>query len=258
LAVNSSTNSIFVVGYSSSAPESFLLSIDGKDLTVSSTSLQYESFFPFSGIAVNERTNKVYLGGFGMKPGIAVVDGADLSSRMVPTGNLQPVDIAVNPDTNQTLALCTGGGTFLVTMDGATERFESFDLDDLVPGGIAVNRFTNRIYVVDSKFPGSQILVFAPDGCSSTTTSLDELRGEVETLSTAKRVIRSLTSLLDDVELALDQDRPDLGRSRLALFQRKLVTLSNPRTGGASSVPLHEANRLLCSASNVLLGVEKP
>lgn len=259
IAVNSQTNMIYVPAVSLSG-EGLLLAFNGADLSMTTISFGAE-IFPFQAIGINDVTNTIYVGGTdGPSRGLAIVNGADNSFRFLPLGDVEPFDIAVNTQTNQIVSVARGafqGGAFLTIVDGGTDRVEIIDLGVFDVAGVAVNRFSGRVYVPGiSEIGEPQILVFGPRVCSSNVTSLAALRSEVEGLTASTETIQQLIGVLNNVERALNENRPKFARLRLALFQDKVVVLSS--LSGGAGIPLGEANDVYCSASNVLVGIEVP
>ena len=99
-----------------------------------------------------------------------------------------------------------------------------------------------------------------PDGpvCSSTITTIDGLKAEVDALSTSISTKATLTSLLKNAQSALDSGTNEKARSRMRSFIQKVVRHSNIEATNPGSIPLDEANDLICGAANVLIGIPLP
>jgi len=99
-------------------------------------------------IAVNEETNRVYIG---VKDGLLVIDCDSYATIANITLEAEVIGLAINPQTNRIYAVVYGGR--VVVIDGATNQIMDempeaiFDTASGV--GVAVNPFTNLIYIED-------------------------------------------------------------------------------------------------------------
>ena len=94
--------------------------------------------------------------------------------------------------------------------------------------------------------------------CNSKVISIAGLHSAVDALHAGPAVKRGLNRLLNEVQVALDSGRNDDARNGLALFIRVVVNGSTRNPAQAGALILSEANQLVCSASNVVIGVPSP
>ena len=94
--------------------------------------------------------------------------------------------------------------------------------------------------------------------CSSTVTMIEGLREEVNTLNTSTTTINSLQSSLDSVQTSLDFGNRTSARTRMKNFIGTVVYRSNLSETFSTRIILGEANHLICSAANVIIGIPLP
>jgi DNA-binding beta-propeller fold protein YncE len=99
-------------------------------------------------IAVNEETNRVYVG---VEDGLIVIDGDSYAAIANITLEAKVIGLAINPQTNRIYAVVYGERVAVI--DSTTNQIVSEmpeDIFDSASGvGIAVNPFTNLIYIED-------------------------------------------------------------------------------------------------------------
>lgn len=167
--VNPVTNMIYVTYYDgehfgkAGSSGGYIFVINGT--TNSYVNGTFVNGFP-NGIAVNQKTNKIYSADFaGYSPGpyslISVMDGS--TNSVVDSINVTryPSLVAVNPTTNMIYATDTSGK--LEVIDGITDSIVS-EIPINNPTGIAINLDSNKIYV-SSQGNSSNISVI--DGSSN-------------------------------------------------------------------------------------------
>jgi len=137
VAINSTTNKIYVVNQSSNN----VTVIDG---ATNGTAVVNVGQSP-AALAVNPVTNKIYIGNAGDNT-VTVIDGATYSTVTVSIGN-SPRAVAVNRSTNK-IYLISWNGTVTV-IDGATNSTATLAAGSH-PIAVAVNSVTNKIYVANS------------------------------------------------------------------------------------------------------------
>lgn len=152
ITVNSVTNMIYGADYTglhfgrAGSPGGWIAIMNGTTNTyVNST---FVKGFP-NGIAVNQKTNKIYSADFaGYSPGpyslISVMDGS--TNSVVDSINVTryPSLVAVNPNTNMIYATDTSGK--LEVIDGTTDSIVN-EIPINNPTGITINLDANKIYV---------------------------------------------------------------------------------------------------------------
>ena len=149
LATNTSTNMIYVANTTLNT----ITVVDGSSNQVV-TNIAMPSV-PFS-VAVNPTTNVIYVTTGSPSNSIVVINGS--SNTVTATiSNASPGFIAVNPVTN--LVYFSSLSTSLGVLDGATNEIVNTITTPYGIQGIAVNQLTNRIYLSESSFPNSQVVV---------------------------------------------------------------------------------------------------
>jgi len=156
LAINSTTNKIYVVNQSSNN----VTVIDG---ATNGTAVVTVGQAP-AALAVNPVTNKIYIANAGDNT-VTIIDGATYSTATLNIGN-SPLAVAVNPTTNKIYVISWNGTVTVI--DGATNSIASLAAGSH-PIAVAVNSVTNKIYVANSG-----------DG---TVTAIDGLSNSVATIS---------------------------------------------------------------------------
>jgi DNA-binding beta-propeller fold protein YncE len=97
-------------------------------------------------VAVNPQTNKIYVA-FQIPGNLAVVDGATLSSTLVPAGDFEN-DIAIDELRNQ-IYVADPTGDQLVIIDGQSNAVRTVGGTGSYLWRIAVNPLTNEIFAVN-------------------------------------------------------------------------------------------------------------
>jgi YVTN family beta-propeller protein len=133
-----------------------------------------------NGLAVNPKTNRVYL--IHNDGNLTVMDGTTYERLYVHIGLPRHTgwyyDVAVDPERNLIYATYNGGWVYVV--DGSTNRVvTTIPLPGKVPGGIAVDPSTRRIYVANSD-PGSVLVI---DGATNTVVEEVPLPGKPEDIA---------------------------------------------------------------------------
>jgi YVTN family beta-propeller protein len=136
IAVNTSTNRIYVIGEDERAPINV---IDGTNYTATSFAPAGHARGPRA-IAVNAATNKVYAAFNGE---VIVIDGATNAMAYVATGGI-PVALAVNAATNRIYAVNSQG--YVTVIDGGTNAAANVTIP-AGAGAIAFNSSTNKAYI---------------------------------------------------------------------------------------------------------------
>jgi YVTN family beta-propeller protein len=144
LAVNPVTNKIYVSNYNSNN----VTVIDGT--TLATTTVSAGSFPNF--LALNSVTNKIYVANqcgndpTCHSPGtVTVIDGTTLATTTVSVGDGSPVDVAVNPVTNN-IYIANWDSNTVTVIDGSTLATKTVSVGGS-PQFVAVNEVTNKIYV---------------------------------------------------------------------------------------------------------------
>jgi len=91
--------------------------------------------------------------------------------------------------------------------------------------------------------------------CSSTVTTLVELRAEVTALHTSSFSKQVLRQILNAVAAALEAGQTTGARRRMGDFVAAVIQRANRAPGVPGRIPPDEASRLICSASNVILNL---
>lgn len=122
-------------------------------------------------VAVNPRTNKIYVADFyGSPNGITIIDGQTNATTSLTTIAGQTA-VAVNPLTNKIYFV--DAFNYLTVVDGLTDKVVATVTVGLDPVAVAVNPVTNKIYVANQT--GSSVSVV--DGNSNTVTATLGLAG---------------------------------------------------------------------------------
>jgi YVTN family beta-propeller protein len=139
MAVNTATNRIYV----SNVDDGTVSVIDGVSNAVTT--------LPVGGagaIAVNERTNRIYVIRQGNAGEVAVIDGAAHTWYTLDTGSHDPRRLVVNPDTNRLYVSHGAGDVRVVDASSTSDRPPGISI--AIPGSpslVALNRATNKVYV---------------------------------------------------------------------------------------------------------------
>jgi YVTN family beta-propeller protein len=159
IAVNKSTNKIYVVDSSDSTVEV----IDGATNTITATVAVGSN--PSWNIAVNPTTNKIYVSnGYD----VTVINGATNTTTAIMAGT-SPEAIAVNEYTGNIYVTNYLGqyvSNTVTVIDGATNTITATVAVGIGAVAIAVNRTTNKIYVVNAE----DFTVTVIDGATNTVT----------------------------------------------------------------------------------------
>jgi len=158
LAVNSRTNTVYVLNYGPTASASTSVTvISGATNTVTTTISGLPA--AASAIAVNPTTNRIYVtGGAGSTaaaPGsLSVINGATNTVSILGVG-YNPEGVAVNTATNQVYVTNAGsstGGPSLTVINGRTNAVVTNPTtpSSAAPAGLAVDSSANRVYVASS------------------------------------------------------------------------------------------------------------
>ena len=167
IAVNPSTNTIYVANSNSPNTSGSISVINGTTNTVTTT-------IPLSSSAmdINPNTNMIYSISVYGPLGVSVINGS--TNQVVTTIPTQggPTGISVNPDTNQIYVAetehKTGGPVgFIQTINGTTNTVANTASVDIANGNMIVNPNTNQVYL-QSAWDGS-IIVF--DGTTQTVSA---------------------------------------------------------------------------------------
>ena len=144
MAVNQLTSTIYV-GYNLVAdPNAIVITTNGGHSLIPIP-------VPPGPIAVNETTNKIYVGG---SNGISVIDGVSNSivSTIPDPSSAVPSAIAVNPTTD-TIYVVNSQSNNLTIIDGATGAVTATIPVGTAPSGVDVDPQTNFIYVANAGNP---------------------------------------------------------------------------------------------------------
>jgi len=145
-------------------------------------------------IAVNEATNRVYVG---VEDGLLVIDCDSYAAIANITLEAEVIGLAINPQTNRIYAVVSGER--VVVIDGATnqivDEMPEAIFDSASGVGVAVNPFTNLIYIEDR---------------AATMGSYDRVQvysGETNTFVTSLNVPGSNThTYMEEVGLAVNPE----------------------------------------------------
>lgn len=97
--------------------------------------------------------------------------------------------------------------------------------------------------------------------CKSPVLTVDELDAEVELLSTSSATKSTLHYILGRVQQALNNGRNDRARTFLGNFDGEVIKRTNylvTDPGNPDLIILHEGNRLICGAANVIHTIPLP
>jgi uncharacterized protein (TIGR03437 family) len=157
VAVNSVTNKIYVANPSINSATI----IDGA--SNSAITIPIAGAIEPAGFAINSTTNKIYVAD-GNDGAVSIIDGATNSSSYVLISGDWVGSMGLTATTNKIYA----SGAFsniLTVIDGATNSTASVALGS-VPGAIAVNSVTNKVYI------GTSNSVTVLDGATNSTASV--------------------------------------------------------------------------------------
>ncbi|MCD4853047.1 FG-GAP-like repeat-containing protein [Arthrobacter sp. AK01] len=152
VAVNALTNTVYV------ATEDGLTIVNGATHAITKVNTGGTA----DAVAVNEATNKIYVGNRVTSPGgsVAVVDGTTLAVTMVPAG-AQTEAIVVNQKTNK-IYVGTRSGLYVINgTNNQTTQITTSPSSDL-----SINQATNKIYALSGG-------VMVIDGPTNTVSRLD-------------------------------------------------------------------------------------
>ena len=148
IAINTATNKIFVANGRSAS----LAVIDGATNAV--------TVLPVGGsgpIVINQATNKIYMARMGNADEVTVIDGASLSWYTMAIDSYVPVDLDINPATQLMYVVNYATGDLRIVDLRSTSDFPPTSSIGMwsKPVEVAVNRTTNRVYVIteDSRGP---------------------------------------------------------------------------------------------------------
>ncbi len=182
MAINQSTGGLYVGYMAFTDPNVIVITSGGYSMIPVSA--------PPGPIAVNETTNRIYVGGGN---GVTVIDGAtnSVSSTIPDPSAARPTAIAVNPTTN-TIYVANAQNNSLTVIDGATNAVIATIPVGTSPSGVAVDSQTNFIYVCDAGSPetGDPGNITAIDGATNATTTLRDS----EAVSPSAVAVNSVTN----------------------------------------------------------------
>ena len=174
IAVNPNTNKIYIVSGGVTV-------LDG---ATNSTTIISAGSTPLA-VAANLATNKIYVANFGnflkgSDPGsVTVIDGATESTTTVIDPNARgPRALTVNEATNE-IYVANQWSRNVTVIDGATNSTTTVtdpNANGLLTYSVALNPVTNKIYVVNNDFLGSnqQGNVTVIDGATKTTSTVTD------------------------------------------------------------------------------------
>ena len=162
IGTNNLTNLIYVAD--TSFPPNLHTIDGGSNKLINTTNLETA----VTGISVNGETNRIYVAQESINIA-SVIDG--LSSNVIATigedtDSLINRKVVVNSATNH-IYMTDPENLKLIVIDGSTNETINFDLDEIVPGDIAINPEMNLIYVLDN--------------LSATVTVIEDMEGIVPT-----------------------------------------------------------------------------
>jgi hypothetical protein len=264
IAVNSQTNQVYVPAQTIEG-QSVLVVIDAATASVVQTVIFGEDFFFPLSLAVNETTNRIYVTGNGLTSiwAVAEVNGADYSIEVIPTGEFQPYDIAISEPSDQVLLAGNGpenGGEVRI-IDAVSRTTRSIPLGSFTPYGVSINPATGNAYVAGIDFGpdfGTFVLAIGEPVCDAEPTTVGAIRTQVLGLPTSEATIDDLVSSLDAAARSLGRGDNESARLAMTRFIRRLVEASNLAPSDPNHLDLTLANDLVCSGSNVLIGVQLP
>jgi hypothetical protein len=122
---------------------------------------------------------------------------------------------------------------------------------------LLIDAFGNGVFLSNfgENRPFSLTIPTAVPTCGSTVDSIPGLRGEVNSLHAGAGAKRSLNEILAEIQAALDAGVNDDARNGVGKFIRSVIRRSTREEDQNGRLRLDEANHLVCSAANVLLGV---
>ena len=91
--------------------------------------------------------------------------------------------------------------------------------------------------------------------CASEVTTIPGLMAEVDALTTSVETVDALNHTLTHVETFVDKEKFTTARKRVENFIGQVVTRSNYDESNVNRILLDEANSLICSGANVLIGL---
>jgi len=94
--------------------------------------------------------------------------------------------------------------------------------------------------------------------CDSSVASLTDLQDEVDALSASNATIGMLSQRLASIGAALDREKNQAARHKLTTFIAKAVQRSHLPPAHKNSIPVGEANGLVCGAANLIVGIGLP
>ena len=173
MAVNSTTNKIYVADTGTNSIGNSVAVIDGANNSVAYVTTGNGP----NSIAVNVATNKIYVANF-FSSDVTVIDGATNATTTVPSCCACPTSIAVNPNTNKVYVAdsCNSSVTVIDGMTNTTSLLSVTSINvgggspygNRVPGNrLAVNPTTNKIYVAGDTGIGILTVI---DGATNSTS----------------------------------------------------------------------------------------
>ncbi len=165
LTVNPVTNTLYVAHYGTGDVRVISAQFNNTNLHPATTSIGAWSK-PFA-VAANSVTNKIYVITEDSRGPIGVIDGATNNDTwLTPTAGhaASPKALAVNPVTNKIYAAFAGE---VIVIDGSNNSLSYVPVTTGTTASIAINYFTNKIYVSGD---GGNLTVI--DGATNATTSL--------------------------------------------------------------------------------------
>jgi YVTN family beta-propeller protein len=139
IAVNSKTNTIYMLGYEGGN----LVSMDGTGLNVVRKTLGMHAW----GMELNEATGKLYVARSGSAE-VDIVTPGVLSQASVKTGAI-PCAVAINPTTNM-IYVANYGGNSVTVISGTTSTPLTTISVGVRPEAITVDPISNMVYVANT------------------------------------------------------------------------------------------------------------
>jgi DNA-binding beta-propeller fold protein YncE len=187
VALNSKTNRVYAAGCNFQTGAGSLVDvIDGAtNKVIASIPLNHSCSIGTQGIAVNSRTNRVYVSDYDDSQEI-VIDGATnkIVTRIDLAGHL-PLGVAINPANNQVWVALDGPAGNVDVIDGGSNTvLETITVASVFVDDVAINPATQRAYISSPSSPSSvyvfdasnlQPITSIPFGQFETSLTVDPL-----------------------------------------------------------------------------------